>query len=273
MSSLVPFGAKIHRDTPYVAGGGECQRLDLFLPPGATRVPLVVWIHGGMWSTGSKADNVPLWLLEEGFAVASVNYRLSGAAVFPAQIEDCRGAVRWLRAHAAEYGIDSERIAAWGESAGGHLAAMLGTTANAAVFDAGDTTGASSRVQAVIDFFGPSDFLQMDAHRLAGGSVHDSPDSPESRVIGGPVQDNQKMVARANPIAYVSGDAPPFLIVHGDSDPLVPHHQSELLASALQGAGVPVTFYTVKGGGHGRFTDPALPKLVKQFLAERLRVA
>ena len=95
----------------------------------------------------------------------------------------------------------------------------------------------------------------------------------EARVIGGPVQDNQKMVARANPIAYVSGDAPPFLIVHGDSDPLVPHHQSELLASALQGAGVPVTFYTVKGGGHGRFTDPALPKLVKQFLAEWLRVA
>jgi len=268
MSSVVPTGTKVHVDIPYVARGGSQQQLDLFLlqAPGEG-VPLVVWIHGGEFRTGSKAQNVPLWLLDEGYAVASVNYRLSGQAVFPAQIEDCKAAVRWLRANARHHGIDAERIAAWGESAGGHLAAMVGTTADVKALDVGGDLGVSSRVQAVVDFFGPTDFLQMDAHRLPAGLVHDSPDSPESLVVGGPIQENKSNVARANPITYVTKDAPPFLIVHGNADPLVPHHQSELLESALKAAGVPVTFYTVKGGGHGRFTDPEVPRLVRQFLA------
>jgi len=268
MSSVVPTGTKVHVDVPYVARGGSQQQLDLFLlqAPGEG-VPLVVWIHGGEFRTGSKAQNVPLWLLDEGYAVASVNYRLSGQAVFPAQIEDCKAAVRWLRANARHHGIDAERIAAWGESAGGHLAAMVGTSCEVNAFDVGGNLGVSSRVAAVIDFFGPTDFLQMDAHRLPAGLVHDSPDSPESRVIGGPIQENMDKVARANPITYVTEHAPPFLIVHGDADPLVPFHQSRLLESALKAAGVPVTFYTVKGGGHGRFTDPEVPRLVRRFLA------
>ena len=268
MSSVVPTGTKVHVDIPYVARGGSQQQLDLFLlqAPGEG-VPLVVWIHGGEFRTGSKAQNVPLWLLDEGYAVASVNYRLSGQAVFPAQIEDCKAAVRWLRANARHHGIDAGRIAAWGESAGGHLAAMVGTSCEVNAFDVGGNLGVSSRVAAVIDFFGPTDFLQMDAHRLPAGLVHDSPDSPESLVVGGPIQENKSNVARANPITYVTKDAPPFLIVHGNADPLVPHHQSELLESALKAAGVPVTFYTVKGGGHGRFTDPEVPRLVRQFLA------
>jgi acetyl esterase/lipase len=204
--------------------------------------------------------------------VAAINYRLSGEAVFPAQLEDCRAAVRWLRAHAGSYGIDVDRMVAWGESAGGHLASMMGTTSHVTTFDAATHRNVPARLQAVIDFFGPTDFLQMDAHRLPTGLVHDARDSPESLLIGGPIQENTPKVALANPVAYVTKDAPPFLIVHGDSDPLVPHHQSELLAGALKNAGVPVTFHTVKGGGHGRFTDPEVAMVVRRFLAEHLPV-
>jgi dipeptidyl aminopeptidase/acylaminoacyl peptidase len=115
-------------------------------------------------------------------------------------------------------------------------------------FDVGENLGVSSRVQAVVDYFGPTDFLQMDAHRLPNGMVHDPADSPESQLVGGAIQENKEKVRRANPITYVTKNAPPFLICHGDSDPLVPHHQSELLAAALKEAGVPVTFYAVTAG-------------------------
>jgi len=111
----------------------------------------------------------------------------------------------------------------------------------------------------------------MDAHRVPGGMVHDAADSPESELVGGPIQENADRVAAANPITYVGPDAPPFLIVHGDRDPLVPHHQSELLVAALERAGTPVTFYTVTGAGHGGFTDPAVPELTRAFLAEHLK--
>jgi dipeptidyl aminopeptidase/acylaminoacyl peptidase len=126
-------------------------------------------------------------------------------------------------------------------------------------------------VQAVVDYFGPTDFLQMDAHRLPKGMVHNGVQSPESLLVGGPIQENKDKVARANPITYVTKDAPPFLICHGDADPLVPRHQSELLAAALRKAGVPMILYTVKGGGHGRFSDLAVPGLTKRFLAQHLK--
>jgi acetyl esterase/lipase len=317
MPPEIPAGVRMFCDVPYVDGGGPRQQLDLYLPgqprdtPQPARAPLVVWIHGGEFRKGDKTQRVPLWLLGEGYGVASINYRLSpsrhkdgngcvpsglraegGASdaavergagpssrpeapsarvVFPAQIEDCKAAVRWLRVYAGEYGIDPERIAAWGESSGGHLATLLGTTGGIGVFDVGAHLDVSSRVQAVVDFFGPTDFLQMDAHRPADGLVHDSPDSPESLLIGGPIQLRPDLVAAANPVTYVSGEAPPFLIVHGDDDRLVPYHQSVLLADALERAGVSVTFHPVAGGGHGGFTDPAVPRLVRQFLAAQFR--
>ncbi len=263
------------RDIPYVSPGHPRQTLDLYLPPAhvsaGDSLPLIIWIHGGAFRQGSKADKVPLDYLEEGYAVASLNYRLSQHARFPAQIEDCKAAVRWLRAHAATYRLDPSRFAAWGESAGGHLVALLGTTGDVAALEVGEQLGVSSRVQAVVDYFGPTDFLQMDGHRLPDGMVHDAADSPESELVGGPIQAHPDRVAAANPITYVSPAAPPFLIVHGDRDPLVPYHQSELLAAALTAAGVPVTFYTVTGAGHGKFTDPAVAALTSAFLAEHLR--
>jgi acetyl esterase/lipase len=148
---------------------------------------------------------------------------------------------------------------------------MLGTTGDVRAFDVGGNLDQSSAVQAVVDHFGPTDFLQMDAHRLPNGQLHDPADSPESQLVGGPIQENQEKTTRANPITYVTRNDPPFLICHGDADPLVPHHQSELLVAALREAGVPVTFYTVKGGGHGRFNDPKVAELTREFLATQLK--
>jgi len=267
----LPEGTVVHRDLAYVANGHERQKLDLYIPAGAKNAPLIIWIHGGAFRMGSKSDGVPTEYLADGYAVAGINYRLSQHAVFPAQIEDCKAAVRWLRANADKYGLDPERFAAWGASAGGHLAAMLGTTGDVKRFDVGENLDQSSRVQAVVDYFGPTDFLQMDAHRLPNGQVHNAADSPESQHIGGPIQENKEKTALASPIVYVSPDDPPFLIVHGDADPLVPHHQSELLAAALADAGILPDFHTVKGGGHGGFKDPEVPKLTREFLAKELK--
>ena len=269
----IPVGTTVHRDLAYVTNGHPRQKLDLYLPADARKPPLIIMIHGGAFKSGSKDGQNPVPFLTQGYAVAALNYRLSGHAIFPAQIEDCKAAVRWLRAHAGEYGYDPDRFGAWGGSAGGHLVTMLGTTGSTTKFDVGENLSVSSRVQAVADNFGPTDFLQMDAHRLPSGMVHNAPDSPESELIGGNLQDNPEKARNANPITYVTRDCPPFLVIHGDSDPLVPHHQSELLVAALQSAGVPVQFYTVKGGGHGGFKDPNVEAMTQAFFAEQLKTA
>ncbi len=261
----------IYRDLTYVTRGHERQKLDLYIPKSKEKLPLIIRIHGGAWLAGSKEMEGPGDYPRDGFAVASINYRLSQHAVFPAQIEDCKAAVRYLRANAQKYNLDPNRFAAWGPSAGGHLAALLGTTGDVNEFDVGENLSVSSKVQAVVDYFGPTDFLQMEAHRLPNGMVHNSPDSPESKLVGGLVADNPEKAAKANPITYITKDDPPFLIIHGDKDPLVPHHQSELLEAALKKAGVPVTFYTVKGGAHGGFRDPNVPKLTKEFFEKHLK--
>ncbi len=258
---------KILRDLAYVTNGHERHKLDLYLPKNATNAPLIVWIHGGAWLEGDK-DRTPAQIfVEEGYAVASINYRLSQHAVFPAQIIDCKSAIRWLRVHAKDYGYNPDRMVAWGTSAGGHLVALLGTAGDVKEFDTGENLGVSSRVQAVVDFFGPTDFTQMS--RFPSTIKHDAPDSPESKLIGGAVPDNRAKAARANPITYVTADDPPFLIMHGDKDQLVPVNQSELLEAALKKAGVDVTFHVVKGAGHG-FGGPEINEKVRAFLAKHI---
>jgi len=265
-------GTIVHRDLPYVSDGHERQKLDLYLPKSDMKLPLIIRVHGGAWLEGSKEQTGPLDYLDEGYAVASINYRLSQHAIFPAQIQDCKAAVRYLLANARKYNLDPNHFGVWGASAGGHLVAMLGTASDVKEFDVGEHLTISSRVQAVVDYFGPTDFLQMDEHRHPDGMIHNVPDSPESQLIGGPIQENKEKVAKANPITYVTKDDAPFLIIHGDVDPLVPHHQSELLEAALKKAGVPVSFYTVKGAGHGGFKDPNVPKLTKKFFDKHLRL-
>ena len=270
--AALPEGTKAFWDLAYVTNGHPQQRLDLFLPNKPGKLPLIIAIHGGAFRGGDKAQNNGAQFLRAGYAVASLNYRLSGDAIFPAAVQDCKAAVRWLRANAAKYNLDPDHFGAWGASAGGNLVAMLGTTGETKEFDAGENLGVSSRVQAVADFFGPTDFLQMDAHRLPGGQVHDGAQSPESLYIGGPIQENQEKAAKANPITFITAKTPPFFIAHGDSDPLVPHHQSVLFEAALKKAGVPVEFHTVKGAGHG-FRDLAVDKAMMDFFAQHLKAA
>jgi acetyl esterase/lipase len=269
----VPRGTTVHRDLAYVTNGHARQKLDLYLSKGAGRPPLMILIHGGGFREGDKREeNVAQWLTD-GYAVASVNYRYSSDAIFPAQVEDCKAAVRWLRANAKKYGYDSERFGVRGSSAGGYLVTMLGTTGATTKFDVGENLDVSSRVQAVADRYGPIDFLRIDEQMTPGGERQDAPGSPLWDLLGGRLQDNREKAEIANPINYITVDCPPFIIVHGDRDPLVPHFQSELLAAAFAKAGVPVTLFTVKGGGHGGFDDPKAEAVVREFFARHLKPA
>ena len=207
--------------------------------------------------------------MDRDYVVASINYRLSQHAIFPVQIEDCKAAIRFLRANADKYGIDPNRIGVWGSSAGGHLVALLGTSGDVKEFEKGENLDFSSRVQAVCDYFGPTDFTKMSSFPTTMG--HDAADSPESKLVGGAVQENKDKCKRANPITYVTKDDPPFLIVHGDKDPLVPHNQSVILYEALKRVGVKSKFYTVPGGGHGGFKDPAIDRMVEEFFEQQLK--
>lgn len=267
----VPEGTRILQDLAYVPDGHERQKLDLYLPrqsEDAGPLPLIVWVHGGAWRAGSKENCRSIRFLRQGYAAASINYRLSRHAIFPAQIEDCKAAIRFLRANAEKYNIDPNRIGVWGASAGGHLVALLGTTGDVKEFDKGPNLHVSSRVQAVCDFFGPTDLTKMSDFEST--MDHDAPDSPESLLVGGPVQENKEACKLANPITYVSKDDPPFLICHGDKDMLVPHNQSVLLYDALKKADVSVKFHTVKGGGHG-FRDPDAERMVQDFFDKHLK--
>lgn len=245
------------KDICYTEVGGV--RKTLFVAYAEERcapLPAVVHIHGGGWRQGSASQEAAARLAREGFVGISINYRLSQEAIFPAAAHDCKTAIRWVRAHAAEYGIDPDRIGVMGESAGGHLAALVGTSAGDAYLEGdGGYREFSSRVQAVVDQYGPTDFLYMNA---APGKIdHDAPDSPESAFIGGPIQQHRAQVRLANPITYIDRNAPPTLIMHGRSDMAVPFNQSELLYAALQKAGVVVELVSVENAGHGFKPDPA----------------
>lgn len=269
----VPDGVQVAKDLVYASTPEKELTLDVYRAKsaGKQKLPLIVWIHGGGWRNGSKENpRLAIGLVERGYVVASINYRLSGEAIFPAQIHDCKAAVRWLRAHADDYGIAAGRVGVWGSSAGGHLVALLGTSGGVEDLEGNvgpASLGMSSRVQAVADYFGPTDFLQMDPHSISDRLIHNAPDSPESKLVGGPITKHPDRVARANPITYVTPDDPPFLIVHGDKDPLVPHHQSELLLAALQEAGVRAELHTVKGGEHGRGGEFGTPELFERVAA------
>ena len=254
--SQLPAGSKVERDIVYARVGDRELFLDLCLPAkGPAPLPVIVWVHGGGWRKGSKnTGSRARGMLDRGYAVVDVGYRLSGEAIFPAQVEDCKAAVRWVRANATKYGLDPDRIGAWGSSAGGHLVAFLGTAGDVREFDTETNTEYSSRVQAVCDWYGPTDFLQMDKHSLKDSRlIHDVANSPESQLVGGPIQEKpyRSLARKANPITYVTKDDPPFLIMHGDKDMSVPVHQSELLYDALKKVGVDATLYVVKGAGHG----------------------
>jgi acetyl esterase/lipase len=267
---------RVIRDIEYARVGDISLQLDLYLPGSKGPHPLIVWIHGGAFLVGDKAHIfwTPLpSLTERNYAVASINYRLSGQAIFPALVQDAKAAIRWLRANAVKYEINAERIAVGGESAGGYLSAMLGTTGGVADLEdlSMGNPRESSRVQGVVDFFGPSDFLQMDTgapRSCEKPMVHDSPQSPESRLLGCNLRTCPEKVKAANPITYVSKDDPPFLILHGTGDCLVVPNQSQLLFDALKAAGVRADLHMLPELAHAdkRFITAENEKLVNAFL-------
>ena len=262
------------------ADQSEAQKLDLYIPTtGEGPFPVVVMVHGGGFMFGDKADGAGLTgvdqLLEAGYAVASINYRLSGEAIWPAQINDAKAAVRFLRANAAQYNLDPERFGAWGASAGGNLVALLGTTCGVAELEGADLGNAdqSSCVQAVVDWFGPIDFLAMDAQFAGTGCppTHDAADSPESMLVGAPIQTVPEIVATTNPMNYIDATDAPFLIQHGSADCNIPPVQGKNLADAL-GADK-ATYTLIDGAGHGgsQFETPENLQLVLDFLNQYLK--
>jgi acetyl esterase/lipase len=261
-----------HGDLAY-APLSKAQVLDLYLPAGEGHFPLVINIHGGAFMLGGKEmldGAVARAFLDAGFAVASVDYRLSGEAKFPAAVQDVKAAVRFLRANAGKYRLDGGRFLAFGQSAGGNLASLLGTSGGEAMFEdaALGNAGVSSRVQAVIDWFGPTDFAKMDEQAREQGCLesaqrHGEFHSPESRYLGAPLAEVPELVRRANPASYASEDDPPFLLQKGERDCMVPVGQSRLLHDALKAAGVAAELEIILGAGHGDMGSS-----VPRFLAE-----
>jgi acetyl esterase/lipase len=229
----------IHRDQPYGSGGHPRQRFDLHLPDGCSggSLPLVVWIHGPDWKSGSKADCPIVWLAGEGYAVASIGYRTSDVAVFPAQIDDCRMAIEGLAADASTWGIDPARICVAGSGAGGHLAALVAFTQPepGLVRHTAEGSDGNVSIPAAVALIGaPVSLTTL-------GPPHDRAGSPASRLVGGPLPEFREAAQRASPLVHVSADDPPVLIVHEATDTVVPVDQASLLDKALHAVGVDST--------------------------------
>ena len=259
----VPEGTKVEKNLAY--GTHERQKLDLYVPAGKGPFPLILWVHGGAWEGGNKDGGIAtLGMLERGYAVASTNYRLTQHAKHPAQINDVKGAVKYLRANAEKYNLDPKHFGVAGASAGGHLVALLGTSQHLKELD-GDVgpKDTSCEVQCVLDFFGPSDLISFPLPMS---------DNPITRFLGGTTGEKKALALEASPITHVSKKAPPFLIVQGDADNVVPLKQSEILQEALKQAGADSRLIVVKGGGHGdKCFTPELMTEYAKFFDEHLR--
>jgi len=256
-------GGQELRDIEYAVADGESLKLDLYLPQATnSSPPLVVWIHGGGWKNGDKAKVNPaiLRLVDDGYAVASINYRLKDLSIHPKNIHDCKGAIRWLRVHAATYGYDPERIAVGGGSAGGHLALLLGLGSGVDALEGtvGGNTGQSSAVRAIIDLYGPSELNIMADAQERFNRAHDF--DPEQ-------------LAEASPLNYLTQDDPPVLIFHGDQDRTVPVGQSILLHERYRQLGLESELHILEGAGHGGREFSAAPRYrqIKAFLDRYLK--
>jgi len=250
------------KDVEYGRVGERSLQLDIYQPKqrNADLLPVIVWIHGGGWRNGNKSSGARLnsFVATGNYVGVSIGYRLSREAVWPAQIHDCKAAIRWIRANAAKYGIDPDRIGLWGSSAGGHLVSLLGTSSDIEQLDGScGTPGVSSRVACVVDFCGPTDMIIF---------KHSAAD----QLFGKPADERQAEAKAASPAAHVSEDDPPILIVHGTNDRTVPIEQAELFHEKLKASDVDVTFVRIEGGGHG-IGGAEVSKRVVSFFDKHLR--
>ncbi len=262
------------KNIPYVIDGGERQQLDLYLPldyeKSEETYPVLLVIHGGGWSAGDKSHAtgwahhyVPL-----GFVVVGINYRLQPKFPMPAQIIDCKSAVRWLRAHAHEYKIDAKHFGAWGHSAGGHLSSLLAVLGDSKEFDQGEYLEQSSAIQAVCDYCGPSDFIAW---------AKDKPEQEGSykKLFGGTPEEKRELIEKMSPVRHVSAKTPPILIVHAIDDELVPFSQSEKLHAAMQKVGAKSRLIALQegDGGHSAksFNSEEIRQIVQRFFEQTLK--
>lgn len=260
-----------YKDLDYGGNGNKRQMLDLYVPADSKEpLPVVAWFHGGGWQVGDKSDvscmDLPRYI-SSGYAVVSVNYRFSTQAVFPAQIEDCKAAIRFLRANADKYNLDAGHIGVWGISAGGHLAALLGTSNGVKDLEGavGKYPGTRSEVQAVVPLSTPTDLTM--------------PGQPNSlmdcfnQIVGGSVEKNRAVAVKASPITYVGKNSAPMLIVHGQADDIVPIKHAEILEAALKKAGVEVRLLSLKDTGHtgARLFAPDTRKEIADFFDRHLK--
>lgn len=282
------------RTLRYASPGGAELLLDLYRPARAAgRLPLIVFVHGGGWAAGTRTTGPDFrrFFARDGFAVASIDYRLTPAGTFPRSVEDVKTAIRYLRAHADSLGLDAERVCLWGTSAGGHLAAVA-ALAPRGTFEGTEWADWPSAVRCVLDAYGPTSFATMDDETAAEASTlqpvalalvtagrpgpgpqrHDAPTSPESRLVGAALGSVPDRVREASPLTYVTAAAPPFLIVHGMADNSVPRRQSERLYEALAAAGGEVELRLVDGLPHTFYNRTDLDDVAGPFrMAVRTR--
>ncbi|MCM8535459.1 MAG: alpha/beta hydrolase [Lentisphaeraceae bacterium] len=260
----LPKGVKKIANVKYTEAADKDMFLDLYLPEKKSdeKLPVIMWVHGGGWKNGSKERPKGLWLVKHGYAIASISYRLIPAQ-WPAQINDCRSAVRFLKGNANTYGLDSNKITAWGGSAGGHLVAVLGTQ------DLPKNEKTSSQIHAVIDWYGPADLLTMPPNVVTEKrTLEQVSKSNGALLLGSTVRDVPELAKEASAFWNVSKNDPPFLIMHGEKDPGVPLEQSIRLHKKQKELGVPTQLHIVKGAGHGgkEFLTPESNKVILDFL-------
>ncbi|MBL9132479.1 MAG: alpha/beta hydrolase fold domain-containing protein [Verrucomicrobiaceae bacterium] len=272
----LPENVEARLDIAYADTENPRQRLDLYLPRTRTSekpLPVVVFIHGGGWKGGDKSGgigNVGRFVSGGHYAGVSVGYRLTNEARWPAQIHDCKAAIRWIKAHAKELGLDASKIAVWGSSAGGHLVSFLGTSGDVKELEGtlGKHTDQDSKVGCVINFFGPENFITMVTQESTVDRT--TADYPEALLLGGRVQDKADVAREASPVTHVSAGDAPFLTAHGTKDPLVPYAQAVELDAALKKAGVESLLIEMTNGGHG-FRSAELDTRIEKFLDKHLR--
>lgn len=274
LAGVAPGGEfQVRRDIEYAKVGDVSLKLDLYIPAGEMRPPLVAWVHGGGWRDGSK-DDMPLKrLVAQGFAVASLDYRLSRVATFPAQAYDSKAAIRFLRAKSRDYGVEGRQIAIAGGSAGGHLAALVGISNGVKELEGteGDYLSTSSDVQAIISLFGGSNLQTILSQSTEHGRSMRVP--ALQLLLGGQPEEKPELARLASPVAHIRAVSPPLLLIHGDADPQMPPEQSRELKLAYERAGLPVTLEMLPGARHGgpEFFDDTRTALMTRFLADAIR--
>jgi acetyl esterase/lipase len=268
----IPKNVQADKNIEYGRASGESLLVDIYRPKVITKkLPVVVWIYGGSWKEGNK-DFCPIaFMATQQLAIVSINYRLDNVAKFPAQIYDCKGAIRWLRANASKYNLDANHIGIFGASAGGHLALLLATTAGNPRMegDVGDNLAFSSKVQCVCAFYPPTDLNRL----VTDPKVRSNPNGDVAKLIGGPVAENIEKANFASPIFYVNKNCAPVFLMHGASDTLVPPEQSEIFYQALLKAGVDAHLEIIPNKGHGIIAPPDVARKIYQFFGRYLKAS